>query len=578
MIEELGIRDLGVIADATLPLGPGFTAVTGETGAGKTMVVTALGLLLGARADAGAVRAGQPEARVDGRWIVAEDGPVAERVRDAGGDLDGQELLLGRSVSSEGRSRAIVGGRAAPIGVLSDLADELVVVHGQSDQIRLRSASAQREALDRFAGAPLAAVLEEYRTVFVRWREDLDALESLRRDRDRRAREADDLRIALAEIEEADPQPAEDVELAERAERLGNLEELRLAAAQARERVSAEETDEVIDAVGAVDAARRALERVVDHDPALAPIVESLANVSFLIADIAAELSSYLAGLDADGARELEIVQERRSVLSALVRKHGADLDAVLAFAEEGAMRLLDIDDDGDRIVALTESTAAGEAAVQDLADRLTGIRTEAAGRLAAAVTEELSALAMADAELVVTLEQRDEYTLTGRDAVSLLLKPHSGAEPRPLGRGASGGELSRVMLAIEVVIAATDPVPTFVFDEVDAGVGGAAAIEIGRRLGRLAETSQVIVVTHLAQVAAFATNHLRVAKDGSGAVTASSVERLSGDARIAEMARLLSGLADSESGLAHARELIELAGTVEDEDAHGRVEARGRH
>ncbi|KQQ95926.1 DNA repair protein RecN [Leifsonia sp. Leaf325] len=578
MIEELGIRDLGVIADATLPLGPGFTAVTGETGAGKTMVVTALGLLLGARSDAGAVRAGQREARVDGRWIVPEDGPVAERVRDAGGDLDGPELLLGRSVSSEGRSRAVVGGRAAPVGVLGDLADELVVVHGQSDQIRLRSGSAQRAALDRFAGTELATALEEYTEVFTRWRSNVEALETLQNDRDRRAREAEALRVDLAEIEEADPQPGEDVELGERAERLGNLEELRLAAAGARERVSAEESDDVVDAVGAVDSARRQLERVVEHDASLAPILESLTNVSFLVADIAAELSSYLAGLDADGARELEIVQERRAVLAGLVRKHGADLDAVLRFATEGGIRLLDIDEDDDRIVALTDAIAADAAAVEQWATRISGIRTDAAGRLAASVTDELSALAMPDARLVVEVEQRDEFTAAGRDVVAILLTPHNGAEPRPLARGASGGELSRVMLAIEVVIAATDPVPTFVFDEVDAGVGGAAAIEIGRRLARLAESSQVIVVTHLAQVAAFATNHLRVAKDSSGAVTASSVEKLSGEERIAEMARLLSGLADSASGLAHARELVELAGTDDLPNRHGRVEARGGH
>lgn len=558
MIEELAIRDLGVIADATLPLGPGFTAVTGETGAGKTMVVTALGLLLGARADAAAVRSGQAEARVDGRLLVAEHGAVAERVNDAGGSIDGGELLLGRTVSSEGRSRAVVGGRSAPIGVLSDLADELVVVHGQSDQIRLRSASAQRDALDRYAGAELAEVLDEYRAVFTRWRGNIEALETITRDKDQRAREADELRTDLAEIEQVDPQPGEDVELDERAERLGNLEELRLAAASARELISAEEADDAPDAVAAVEGARRALERVVEHDATLAPVVDALANISFLVADAAAELSSYLAGLDADGARELELVQERRAVLNGLIRKHGS-LEAVIAFAADGGLRLLDIDEDSDRIAVLGEAIAADETRVHELADRASTLRTDAARTLAASVTAELAALAMPDAALVVEVEPREELTTTGRDWVSILLKPHGGADPRPLGRGASGGELSRVMLAIEVVIAATDPVPTFVFDEVDAGVGGAAAIEIGRRLARLAESSQVIVVTHLAQVAAFATNHLRVAKDRSGAITASSIEQLDGQERIAEMARLLSGLPDSESGLEHARELLAL-------------------
>lgn len=561
MIEELSIRDLGVIAEATLPLGPGFTAVTGETGAGKTMVVTALGLLLGERADAGRVRQGQAQSWVEGRWLVDPAGVVADRVRDAGGDLDGPELILGRSVSVEGRSRAVVGGRSAPASVLSDLGAELVVVHGQSDQVRLRSAVAQREALDRFAGPELAATLAEYQQVFHRWHQNRSELDRLTRERDQRAREAEDLRAAIQEVEEVAPERGEDTELAERAERLGNLEELRLAAAQSRELLSAEDsTDDIPDATALLDAARRQLERAAGHDPALPPIVDAIANAGFLVADIAAQLSSYLAGLDADGARELEIVQERRAVLSAVARKYVGGLDEAIDFLDTGSARLLELDSDSDRIDQLGDDTAADQQQVDTLAAALTALRETAATALGTAVTTELAALAMPDARLVVEVDGRDEPTSTGRDSVKILLQPHAGAEPRGLAKGASGGELSRVMLAIEVVINATDPVPTFVFDEVDAGVGGAAAIEIGRRLARLAETAQVIVVTHLAQVAAFAGNHLTVVKDSDGAVTASSVRQLHGDERAAEMARLLSGLPDSVSGLEHARELITLA------------------
>lgn len=561
MIEELGIRDLGVIAEATLPLGAGFTAVTGETGAGKTMVVTALGLLLGSRADAGAVRAGAKQAWVEGRWLVPDDGAIAERVAETGGEVESGELLLGRSVSAEGRSRAVVGGRSAPVGVLSELGDELVVVHGQADQQRLRSAVAQREALDRYAGPGLQAVLEEYRTAFNAWRTDAAELDRLRDDHDARAREAAELRGALDEVEAADPQPGEDLELHERADRLSNLEELRLAAAQARALISAEDVvDDAPDAVALVDAARRHLERVAEHDAALPPIGEMLANAGFLLADAAAELSGYLAGLDADGARELEIVQDRRAVLGALMRRHGGDLEQVLEFRRNGGLRLVELDSDDERIEGLEASVAALEAEVDRLAARLTELRTAAAAGLAAAVTAELAALAMPDAQLAVAVESTAEANVFGRDAVSILLRPHPGAEPRAVSRGASGGELSRVMLAIEVVIAGSDPVPTFVFDEVDAGVGGAAAIEIGRRLARLAERSQVIVVTHLAQVAAFATNHLSVVKGTDGQVTSSSVRQLVGAEREAEMARLLSGLTDSASGLAHARELLEIA------------------
>jgi DNA repair protein RecN (Recombination protein N) len=563
-IEEISIKDLGVIADASLPLGAGFTALTGETGAGKTMVVSALGLLLGERADTGAVRLGSPQAWVEGRWRVASGGDVVARVRDAGGDVDPigadeAELVLTRSVSAEGRSRAVVGGRSAPVAVLTELGEQLVVVHGQSDQMRLRSAVAQREALDRFAGPEFAEALATYAQVFLRWRDNRAELDELIADKDRRAREADDLRAAMAEIEAVAPQPGEDDQLAERSERLTNLEELRLAASAARELLSAEES-EGADALGLLDSARRQLERVAPHDGALQPLAESVAEANYLISDIAAQLSTYLAALDTDGALELETVQERRAELSVLVRKYGPTLDDVILTLETGSLRLLELDGDADRIGELSAEVESDAALVEELAAGLSDLRTSAATRLADAVTEELSALAMPDARIVVEVTQREEFTASGRDQVSILLQPHPGAEPRPLGKGASGGELSRVMLAIEVVIAGSDPVPTFIFDEVDAGVGGASAIEIGRRLARLAETAQVIVVTHLAQVAAFATNHLTVVKGSDGAVTASSVRRLDGDERIAEMARLLSGLPDSESGLAHARELVEMA------------------
>ncbi len=560
MIEEISISNLGVIAEARLPLGPGFTALTGETGAGKTMVVTALGLLLGERADSAAIRIGSPQAAVEGRWQVDPNGAVADRVRDAGGDLDGNELILGRSVSPEGRSRAVVGGRGAPVGVLNEIGQQLVVVHGQSDQIRLRSATAQREALDRFAGSGLAGVLENYQVVFRRWQSNQGELDALVAERERRSREADDLRIAMDEIEAAAPRRGEDRELAERADRLANLEELRLAAGQARAALSDESSDQGGDVLGQLATARRVLERVGEHDAALGPIAEAIAAASFTVNEISGQLASYLANLDADGGRELETVNDRRAALGALARKYGPSLDDVIDYLDTGSSRLLELDNDSTRIDALRIEVEADRGQVVALAAQLSELRRASALRLSDDVTRELAALAMPNAAITVTVEDRQEYSLTGKDQVAILLQPHPGAEPRPLGRGASGGELSRVMLAIEVVIAGSDPVPTFIFDEVDAGVGGASAIEVGKRLAQLSRSAQVIVVTHLAQVAAFANNHLRVLKDTDGAVTASSVQQLHGDERIAEMARLLSGLPDSESGLVHARELIETA------------------
>ncbi|HEV7949584.1 MAG TPA: DNA repair protein RecN [Glaciihabitans sp.] len=569
MIEEISIRGLGVIGDATLPLGPGFTALTGETGAGKTMVVTALGLLLGGRADSSVIRTDAKQAVVEGHWLVEQSSPVADRVRDAGGDLDPIDgstqagLLLSRSLSQEGRSRAVVGGRAAPVGVLGELGQQLVVVHGQSDQIRLKSATAQREALDRFAGPELATLLGTFQEVYRTWQANQAELELLIAERDRRTREAEDLRIALAEIEEAAPQSGEDIELAERADRLTNLEDLRMAATQAQELVSSQSLDETGDVLTFLESARRLLDRASDHDTELAPIAEALSAATFAVTDISAQIASYLGGLDVEGARELEIVQERRAELSILTRKYGPTLDDAIEYLQRGSSRLLELDSDTDRIDQLGAAVEADQEKILTLADELTALRSAAAAELSAGVTAELAALAMPNARVVVTVTDRDEVGRSGKDQVSFLLQPHPGSEPISLGRGASGGELSRVMLAIEVVIAGNDPVPTFIFDEVDAGVGGASAIEIGRRLATLAKTAQVIVVTHLAQVAAFSTNHLRVVKDSSGSVTTSSVQQLTGDERIAEMARLLSGLPDSESGLAHAKELLELAHTV---------------
>ena len=559
MIEEMRMRDLGVISEATLPIGPGFTAITGETGAGKTMVVTGLGLLLGARADSGAVRAGAESAVVAGVWVVPEAGAVADRVADAGGEVeaigDGHaELYVSRTLTAEGRSRASVGGRSAPAGVLADLADELVVVHGQSDQLRLRSAAAQRDALDRFAGEPVAYALAKYRRVYDAFLAAEAELTELTTRRDERQAEAAQLREAIAVIEGIAPEPGEDTELAAKSERLSNAEELRVAASTAREALSSEE--DAADVSGLIADARRALER--STDPVLTALTEQLAEIGYRAVDIAAQLSGYLADLDESGPHELEAVEERRALLASLIRQHGS-LEDALALLETGSARLMELDDDGDRVERLSTRIDSLRAELDAAADLLTARRTEAAVRLGAAVTEELHALAMPDATLTVAVGTGTASHF-GRDDVALLLAPHPGASPRSVAKGASGGELSRVMLAIEVVIAGTDPVPTFVFDEVDAGIGGAAAIEVGRRLATLARTSQVIAVTHLAQVAAFANNHLSVVKSNDGSVTASSVRQLTGEEREAEMARLLSGLTDSDAALTHARELLSLA------------------
>ena len=558
MIHEISIKDLGVIQSATLALTPGFTAVTGETGAGKTMVVSALGLLLGERADSGVVRHAAERALVSGRWSVTNQ-TVADRVGELGGSVDDGELVVTRSVSSEGRSRVVIGGAASPVSALGEIGSHLVAIHGQSEQLRLRSQPAQRESLDRFAGGPLKTLVADYQAVYQRWSTAIARRDSMTRDASERLREADDLRIAVAAIDAVAPIAGEDVALKAKADRLANSEELRRAAQEAHESMSADDAE--FDAVSLIENARRALERVNGHDPAIENILAQITEASIVVREAAQSVSAYAAGLDIDGG-DLEQVHERTAAINALVRAYGPTLDDVLALWSSASDRLFDLDRSDDALEALSLEIAADEVTLEDLATRITSARTDAAQRLSAAVTEELHSLSMPTAEFVVRVAPQNglEFFAHGRDVVDMLLRPHPGGDPKPVTKTASGGELSRVMLAIEVVIASTDTVPTLVFDEVDAGVGGASAIEIGRRLAILARSAQVIVVTHLAQVAAFATNPLRIVKDTSGEITESTITRLDGDERIEEMARLLSGTPDSDNARAHAAEMLNSA------------------
>jgi DNA repair protein RecN (Recombination protein N) len=529
------------------------------------MVVTALGLLFGGRADPARVRPGVDRAVVDGRLLVSEQ--VAQEVESAGGDLDddGTLLVLSRSVSAEGRSRAFAGGRPVPVSLLQVLADDLVAVHGQADQQQLLKPGRQRDALDRFGGPELATVLSDYRRLFARHRavrEELDALTAAERER---AVEVETLRLGLAEIEAVSPVAGEDAALLAEDERLSNADALHAAASTAHEALAGDPAASSVDAsdvVTLLGMASRALEAVRSHDQVLAGLAERLSEASYQVSDLATELASYVESLDSDPAR-LAAVQERRAVLGRLVRAYGGvsgDVAGVLDWAKQAGSRLAELEGADDKITALAEEEESLASQVGSLAAELTALRSAAAARFGSEVTAELTDLAMPHASLTAVVTELDAPGPFGADDVEIRLAAHPGAPPLPLHKGASGGELSRVMLAIEVVFAGADPVPTFVFDEVDAGVGGKAAVEVGRRLARLARSAQVIAVTHLPQVAAFADNHLVVEKSGDGLVTASGVTRLDQQGRVRELSRMLAGLEDSESAQAHAEELLAMA------------------
>lgn len=570
------IQGLGVIDEATLELDRGLTVVTGETGAGKTMVVTGLHLLGGGRAEASRVRTGAERAVVEGRFHTPQGSPAAEVASGAGAepDEDGSLIAL-RTVSADGRSRAHLGGRSVPVGVLSELSEQLLAVHGQNDQLRLTRPAEQRGVLDRFAGESVVTPLTAYRELREQWISvSTELTERTERSREM-AREADLLRHGLGEIAAVDPKPGEDTELHNEAKRLADADQLREAAAAAQYGLSGT-ADAEVDAVGALGMVAEARRRLAaTEDPALRDLEPRLAEAAVLLTDVGAELVHYLDSLDADPTR-LEQVLARQAELKQLTRKYAADVDGVLEWAQNAEQRLAGLDTSEE---ALTELARRREELAGQLAEQAKAItveRTSAAEDLGKAVTEELGGLAMAHATVEVAVQPRiaedgDPVALAvdgvvlhagrdGVDDVELRLIAHPGAPALPVNKGASGGELSRVMLALEVVLSHADPVPTLVFDEVDAGVGGRAAVEVGRRLARLARSHQVIVVTHLPQVAAYADRHLVVNKTAEGGLTSSGVRRLDESERVVELARMLAGLDFTYTGRAHAEELLDAA------------------
>ncbi|OBH70868.1 DNA repair protein RecN [Mycobacterium intracellulare] len=583
MLTEIRIESLGAISSAVGEFDRGLTVLTGETGTGKTMVVTGLHLLGGARADATRVRSGAERAVVEGRFSTTDlDEAMVVRLDemlDASGaerDEDGSVIAL-RSVSRDGPSRAYLGGRSVPAKSLGDFTAGLLTLHGQNDQLRLIRPEEQCAALDRFAKAGPA--LERYCKLRDAW---LSARRDLldRRNRMRElALEADRLTFALNEIDAVDPQPGEDDALVAEIVRLSELDTLREAAATARAALSSEETDG-LSATDSLGKARAALEST--GDAKLTALAGQIGEVLTVLVDAAGELGGFLEELPVD-ASALEAKLARQAELRTLTRKYAADIDGVIGWARESRQRLAQLDVSEEGLAALAARVDELGRELARAAVDLSTTRRKAAKRLAKEVTAELSGLAMADAQFTidVTLDAAPDAASAPDDSAALRLPSgelvhagadgvdqvefgfaaHRGMDQLPLAKSASGGELSRVMLALEVVLATSRKEAagtTMVFDEVDAGVGGRAAVQIGRRLARLARTHQVIVVTHLPQVAAYADVHLVV--HAAGPKGTSVVRRLGGDERVAELARMLAGLGESDSGRAHARELLEAA------------------
>ena len=561
MLAELRLAGLGVIDEATLPLHRGLNVVTGETGAGKTMVVSGLLLLFGARGDSTLVRAGAAAAQVEGLVEIDADHPAAQRVIDAGGTVsDG--LVLARTVSAEGRSRAYVGGRSAPVGVLADVGEHLLAVHGQADQWRLRDPDQHRQVLDRFGGAAITEASTAYTQVWDRLQEVQQTLHRLRSQARDRVVELEGLQAGLEQIEQVAPQAGEDETLRIEDERLSHADELRQHIATAHTAMAGTDDDGPNDLsmLTLLARARGALDAVADLDSSAQDLAERLVEIAHLTVDLAADVSRYAADIELDPAR-LAFVQERRADLTALMRRYGPGLDDVLAWAEEAAQRHAELSSSDDRIAEL-EQEADEPAGPACRCRRSPDRRPHRGGRPPRErVTDELSRLAMGDA--VVTVEVSPAPP-TDRCRQRRDRSRRQPRRPGTLDHRAPPAVNSPVMLALEVALGAGEhgpEVPIFVFDEVDAGVGGRAARDVGARLAELARHTQVIVVTHLAQVAAYADHHLVVAKTTDGAVTASDVTVVEGTERVDEIARLLAGSV-SATAREHARELLADSGS----------------
>ncbi|WP_166824042.1 DNA repair protein RecN [Brevibacterium limosum] len=561
MISELRISHLGVIAEAAVELDTGFTVVTGETGAGKTMFVSALSLLMGRKVGSGVVRKGAEKAEVEGIFTgVAE--PVRERIEEAGGSAD-DEAIISRTVALKGRARATAGGRTVPISVLTDISSDLITLHGQSEQLRLKGAAQQRHLLDAAGGPALTEVADRYRAAFENWRETEARVTRIKDSTAARRERILWLRGCLEAIDKVRPEPGEDETLAAQSAKLGAAAEITRAVGTAHDLLLGSEID---DAGAAVDLVHQAISTIADvenSDRELVTIREALGDAVLRLSDSAAELSNYLSGFDELGETSLEETEARRAELGTLA-PYGQDVAEVLDFETRSAAELAELEAEDRDLDGLDAELIEARETMEQAASALTEIRRATADEFSAAVSDELAALSMPKASVAFEISDR-EPTTHGADEVRLTFAAHESSLPDDIAKIASGGELSRVMLAIEVVRAASESIPTYVFDEVDAGVGGKAAVEIGRRLAKLARNAQVIVVTHLPQVAAWADTHVTIVKDDDAETVRSGVQELSDEDRVIELSRMLAGMDDSASAKAHAAELLDNARQVKD-------------
>lgn len=572
-LEEISIRNLGIIDQSTLELGSGLNVLTGETGAGKTMILTALALVLGGKSDSALVRTGTERLTASAQFsLPAVTADLQEIAESSGTDISDGSLILTRTVNSDGKSKAVAGGTTVPATTLANFADQLVEIHGQAANHQIVKAARQRELLDRYAGDKLSTALTSYQSVFVSYNDLKARIKAALDSASKRDREIGELEEFLQAWQKLKAVRGEYSEITNQIARLSSVEDLRAASAGANEALS----DEASGALTVLGAARRFLDLAKGKDSKLDDIASSIAEGFYLIDDAARELSSYLTALEADPGK-LDSLQSRKAEINSFLKRYGSsiaadeDLVALAARAKGAKEAIADLNGGEDRIRELQTELAGIKKELLTKAKSLTEIRTAASLTLAKEVTTEIAALAMPHTVFSIAITNADyngslkesDFTILGCDEIAMQIQGHAGAPLIALGKGASGGEMSRIMLALEVVLAQTHPVGTYIFDEVDAGVGGKAAIEVGRRLAALAKHTQVIVVTHLPQVAAWADTHFVVKKSSDGSISQSDVTKLEDKARVEEIARMLAGLEGSASAQEHVAELLAMRESI---------------
>ena len=556
-LEEISIRSLGVIESSNIEFKPGLTVLTGETGAGKTMVLTALGLVLGSKSDSDLVRAGQERAIVTGKFAVPKD--LATQIIDAGGEIEEESVVISRTVSTAGKSRVLVGGVVSSAAAVSSFASSLVEIHAQSSSSKLTKPGVARELLDRFAGIDLTA----YQQTFDQYQQMLRRINELKEQLSQADRQIAELSEFADEFAKLNPKSGELVEIENEIAKLGSVEVLNQAVSTALNLFENED----LSAVNMLQQIRKSLDQVTGKDKQLDAITERYTESLLNLQDISSDLSSYLSQLEADPNR-FEKLQDRKASLNSLLKRYGKGSDKEAAFEQllidgkSAKERIADLSGGDQRVAELQKEADSLFKQLQEQGLALSKLRKVNGEKLSSQVTDEVRSLSMPNASFVVEqtvgdVKNSKSFTSNGIDEISILFSAHSGGTPLALNKVASGGELSRVMLALEVVIAEAEPIGTYIFDEVDAGVGGKAAIEVGRRLSKLSKSAQVIVITHLAQVAAWADNHLVVKKSENGLVTQSDVMEVRATERKIEIARMLSGQEDSQTAQEHAGELL---------------------